>query len=172
LAASVHRQQPGRPIYFLWVGGQLDGPEFGLLWHDATKLRVGPYLRFLGVQSNPFDYFSAFDVFALVSREDPFPLVMLECASLAKPLLCFESSGGASEFVDKSCGFVMPYLDVDEMARCIFQLHESPELRSGLGKSAAEKVRSKHDVDISAPRILDIIELMSSPSSAHAKSSR
>jgi len=173
LAASVQRQQPGRSIYFVWVGGQREGAEVGALWLDVTNLKlVESHIKFLGVQSNPLDYFSAFDVFALVSREDPFPLVMLECASLAKPILCFENSGGAPEFVDRSCGFVIPYLDVDEMAARIFELQDSPELRFELGQRAAEKVRLKHDVDVSAAKILDIIELVSAPSLGHAKSSR
>ena len=28
---------------------------------------------FLGMKSNPLDYFRACDIFALMSREDPFP---------------------------------------------------------------------------------------------------
>ena len=58
------------------------------------------------------DYFSIFDVFALMFREDPFPLVCLEAALLEKPNLCFARAGGASELVESDSGFVVPYLDL------------------------------------------------------------
>jgi glycosyltransferase involved in cell wall biosynthesis len=60
-------------------------------------------------------YFAAFDVFALVSREDPFPVVCLEAASLGKPIVCFNSSDGEKEFVENDCGFVVPDLDIEIM---------------------------------------------------------
>jgi glycosyltransferase involved in cell wall biosynthesis len=163
LAASVVRQQKERQVYFVWLGGQSEGgDEFGPLWLDVKNLGLGDYVKFLGAQSNPLDYFSAFDVFALVSREDCFPLVMLECAALGKPILCFADSGGATEFVDESCGFVSPYLDTDDMAARILELQNSPELRRSLGERAAEKVRANHDVAVSASKIRDIIERVAS----------
>lgn len=158
LASAVHRQSPQPPVYFLWVGGENQGPSFDLLWHDVRRLGIERYIRFAGALPNALDYFACFDMLALVSREDPFPLVMLECASLRKPILCFDGSGGAVEFVDDSCGYVVPYLDINEMAKKVLLLHQSPEICLSMGACASQKVQSDHDVDIVAPRVFDIME--------------
>ena len=159
LARAVYQRQPKTPIYFLWVGGESQGLRFFELWHDVKNVDLEKYIHFLGIRSNPLDYFSAFDIFALVSREDPYPLVCLEAASLCKPIVCFDSSaGGEAEFVENDCGFVVPYLDVETMADKVTELLNSAELRQRLGQRAAQKVRERHDVEVVAPKIFDIIK--------------
>jgi len=158
LARTVYQRKPERPVHFIWVGGESKGPTFGALWHDAKHIGLEDCIHFVGTQPNPLDYFVTFDVFALVSREDPYPLVNLEVASLGKPIVCFDGSGGAKEFVEDDCGFVVPYLDIETMADRVVDLLNSPELRQRFGQQAAKKVRERHDVAIAAPKLLGIIE--------------
>ncbi len=94
---------------------------------------------FLEHKPNPLDYYSAIDAFASVSREDSFPLVCLESASFAKPILCFEKAGGMAEFVENDCGFVVPFLDTGRFADKILELCENPESH----KNARRKCRKK-----------------------------
>ena len=97
-------------------------------------------------------------MFCLTSREDPYPLVNLEVASLGMPIVCFEGSGGSEEFVEDDCGFVVPYLELETMADRVSELLDSTELRRRLGGRAASKVRERHDLEDTAPQILGIIE--------------
>jgi glycosyltransferase involved in cell wall biosynthesis len=94
----------------------------------------------------------------MVSREDPFPLVCLESASFSKPILCFEKAGGMAEFVENDCGFIVPFLDTETFADRILELYENPNRSKTLGENAAKKVRGNHDIEISAPKVLEIIE--------------
>lgn len=158
LARTVHQRQPGASVYFVWVGGENKGPRFGELMHDVKKVGLEEHIRFIGTQPNPLDYFAAYDVFAMVSREDPFPLVCLEAASVGKPIVCFDVSGGAKEFVENDCGYVVPYLDVETMAARVQDLLSSAELRQQFRRRASEKVRERHDVSIGAAKILQIIK--------------
>ena len=112
----------------------------GALRSDLRLLALEDRVHFVGNKPNPLDYSSLFGVFALVSREDAFPLVMLEAASLGKPIVCFADSGGATEFVNNSCGFVVPYLGIEAMAAKVLELLESVSLRRSLGEQAAKKV--------------------------------
>jgi glycosyltransferase involved in cell wall biosynthesis len=98
-----------------------------------------------------------FDVFTLTSREDPYPAVVLEAAALGKPIVCFQQSGGAPEFVEGDCGFVVPYLDVEAMAGRIAELLDDDDLRTRLGEAARRKVGMQHDLNRVAPRISQII---------------
>lgn len=142
LEEAVNRRLPER-TFFLWVGG------------DKTSTEGG--VRFLGSRKNPFDYFAACDIFAMVSREDPFPIVCLEAAALERPIVCFEKAGGIPEFVEQDCGFIVPYLDIEAMAEKIVKLLDSEGLRRSLGERARHKVIERHDINISAPRLLMLI---------------
>jgi glycosyltransferase involved in cell wall biosynthesis len=158
IAAAVHRLSPEIPIYFVWVGGAAKGDfRFFEMEYDAKKLGLEKYVRFLEHQPNPLDYYAALDVFAMVSREDPYPLVCLETASLGKPVICFADAGGMPEFVENDSGFIVPYLDTGAFAGRILELYANPDLRAKMGASAARKVRERHDITASAPRIIEII---------------
>ena len=106
----------------------------------------------------PQDYFCAADVFAMVSREDPFPLVCLEAAALGKPILCFRDAGGMPEFVEDDAGFCVPFLDVEAMAEAIKRFQTDGGLLADRGLAARAKVIARHDLNISAARIAEIIK--------------
>ena len=160
LALAVRRRMAelANPVHFVWVGGENQGPNFGALWHDVVLAGLADCMHFVGTQTDPLPHLSTFDVFALVSREDPFPLVMLEAASLGKPIVAFDGAGGAKEFVEHDAGFVVPYLDIEAMAARVLQLLSSDELRHRFGSQAREKVRRRHDVAMVAPQLLTLIE--------------
>jgi len=157
LAINVFNKCNGLPIYFVWIGGSKEGSEIYQLQHDIRQAELSDRIFLVPEVSNPMDYFAAFDIFAMVSREDPFPLVNLEAASLGKPIVCFENAGGSPEFVEKDAGFVVPYLDLDAMADKVITLAKDEGLRNRLGNRAAKKVQERHDISIAAPKILQVI---------------
>jgi glycosyltransferase involved in cell wall biosynthesis len=98
------------------------------------------------------------DVFALPSREDPFPLVMLEAATHGLPTVCFAQAGGAPEFVGADAGVVVPYLDVDAFAAACAALRDDPARRTALGLEARRRVGAEHGVETQGPKLLRSIE--------------
>jgi len=145
------------PLCFLWVGGQQKGQEYDNLAYDIFRADLADIVRFVGEKDNPYDYYAASDIFAMVSREDPFPLVCLEAAALGKPILCFDNAGGMKEFVEQDAGIIIPYLDIAAMARGCAQLIKSSELREKMGSRARDKVKKRHDIELAAPNLLKII---------------
>jgi glycosyltransferase involved in cell wall biosynthesis len=158
LARALQKRMAPKEVHFVWVGGDASGPEFGMLWHDVRRIGLEPFVHFVGHRENPRDYFAAFDAFALTSREDPYPLVVLEAAALGLPILGFEKSGGIGEFVENDAGFMVPYLDVEAMSARAAELLSDENLRRKLGARAREKAAQRHDVSVAAPRIVNIIE--------------
>ncbi|MDN5203106.1 glycosyltransferase family 4 protein [Fulvivirgaceae bacterium BMA10] len=146
-----------REVCFVWVGANLDSPSYKTFISDLKKLKLEHKIRFIERVPNPADYFSTFDVFLMTSREDPFPLVCLENASLKTPVICFENAGGISEFVEQDAGFVVPYLDISAMTSKLELLMKDEALRKKLGEAAAQKVKVRHDVPIASAEIKDII---------------
>jgi len=155
LAYIVEQKNKNNSIKFLWVGGDENDEH---LQHDIVNTMMAKTIHFIGAKPNPLDYFASFDLFVLMSREDPYPLVCLEAASLGKPIICFDKAGGEPEFVENDCGFVIPYLNLDVMSNRIIELYQSPALCRRLGQNAKDKVSQRHNINTSAPNLLRIIK--------------
>ena len=143
---------------FLWVGGGGTGDESLRFDHDVRSLGLEARCRCVPTTADVMDYYFAMDVFALTSREDPFPLVMLEAGACHLPTVCFAGSGGGPEYVANDAGLIAPYLDVATFAAHLQTLAGSPELRQRLGEAAAKKVQLKHVVEAQGPKMQASIE--------------
>ncbi len=144
------------PAHFVWIGGNKD--QVRAMRQQARELRLQGTVHFIGSRADVGPYYEASDVFLLTSREDPFPLVMLEAALRGKPVVCFDKSGGAPEFVQHDAGFVVPAFAVDEMARKLCLLLRSDQLRRSMGDAGRLRVLRHHDINTSAPRIAAMIQ--------------
>lgn len=158
IAHRLHANRSGK-LRFLWVGGGHKGDTETLQFeHDLRTLGLDSICRRIVTTADVDDYYCAMDVFALTSREDPFPLVMLEAAMHGLPTICFALAGGGPSFVGDDAGIVVPYLDVDQFASAIDALRTESEQRTALGLGAQRKVRRHHCVETQAPKLLRSIE--------------
>jgi glycosyltransferase involved in cell wall biosynthesis len=162
LADAVAARRPQRPIAFIWAGGDMQSREFGVLEARRARGLRPDSLAFTGEVPDPRPVFAAFDVFAMTSREDPFPLVCLEAAALGLPILTFDA-GGACEFVARGCGFVVPAYDVDAMADHVVTLAADPALRRRVGRRARELVLDEHDIGRACRRLARLIDKTAPP---------
>jgi glycosyltransferase involved in cell wall biosynthesis len=154
--ARIVKAKTNIQVHFIWMGGDSTGLEIQKLNYDVTRLNLESRVHFLGVKDNLLDFLAASDIFMLCSREEPVGIVALEAASLGKPVLCFEQAGGMPEFVQDNCGFVLPYLDIEEMANHIIMLQENRSLIRTLGENAAKKVQT-NDINIACKKIESVI---------------
>lgn len=147
-------------FHFYWIGG-FDPKEtdqrYGA-WSDhmraARKDGLERYVTFLGYKDNLNEYLAAGDVFLLTSRDEPFPLAMLEAAECGLPVICFAGAGGSPEFVEEDSGFVIPYEDVCAMADKVKTLMDDKELRLRIGARGREKLLSGFTFDQTTPHVL------------------
>ncbi|MFN4145737.1 MAG: glycosyltransferase family 4 protein [Runella sp.] len=107
--------------YIVWLGSK---SEYGLSYYIQQRVRL-ENLNFIALGSKGeqdyYDYLNLCDGFVLTSREDPFPLVMIEAAYLQKPVVGFDS-GGISEFVLPGMGGVAPAFDIGALAHLMRQI--------------------------------------------------
>ncbi len=158
LAVTILNHFTKIPMYFVWLGGKNSGVEYSQLVHDIEKTGFKEKIILIPTVQNPLDYFTLFDIFAMVSREDSYPTINLEVGSLQIPIVCFDNAGGSPEFVENDAGFIVPYLDINAMVAKIITLAEDKNLRKQLGKRAREKVIEKHSVSIGSGKIYQIIQ--------------
>ncbi|RBQ06965.1 glycosyltransferase family 4 protein [Pedobacter miscanthi] len=113
-------------IKIIWIGGEEDT---GVYYYakKTVEYKFPERVKFLGAQSEEYyNYLNAADAFLLLSREDSFPLVMLEAATLGKPIVGF-NSGGISEFVTKSTGIVVETWRTKDLAEAMMEVKNHPE---------------------------------------------
>lgn len=126
-------------VDFVWVG-HWDEEMHRQIEHKLGETPFGSRVHFVGYDPDTSLYHAGSDVYALTSREDPFPNVVLESFDVAVPVVAFSSTGGAAKFVEEVNGMVVPFQDVQSLSSAVCQLLTSPDMCSSMGKIAQEKV--------------------------------
>jgi glycosyltransferase involved in cell wall biosynthesis len=158
VAKAVPLLRPAKRHIFLWIGVDEDSPEHRQMVHDRSHLRLEQSLKLITSVSNPHDYLSALDVFTLTSREDAFPMVSLEAAALGIPVICFAGSGGTQDLVGSDGGHVVPYLDIDAMAKAVIALSDDPARRRHIGEILRARAAAHFTLETQCPKLLAVIE--------------
>jgi glycosyltransferase involved in cell wall biosynthesis len=160
-AAELRALLPGRRVVHVWIGGGELSPAWEAAHEMAAAAGLGDAVCFVGEQADALDWMRAFDLFVLPSREDAFPLVCLEAASVGVPVVCFDT-GGIADFVAPSgeppAGAVVPYPDVVAFARACARLLDDDAERAAAGELAARRVAERHAVEVGARHLLDELE--------------
>ena len=157
VAKAAEAQAPDLPLHFVWIGGDDQGYAARLA-DEVARAGLAGRVHLPGRQSNPWDWFRLFDLFVLTSREDAFPLVCLENASVGNPVVCFDT-GGMPEFVGPDeCGAVTDFPDVEAMAARVVSLARDADERRRRGERGEARVRERYDVSVCAPLWYEAME--------------
>ncbi len=155
VAREVLNTQPN--IHFVWVGIPDNGEETRRLRYDLDRMGIVSNVHLLPPGGNYLDYVACFDLFTLTSREDPYPLVILEAGLNRNPVLCFDGSGGSPDFVGTDTGCLIPYLNLSAMANVLGKLSDDPTERVRLGDLFYERAMA-HDVTRLVPQLLSKLD--------------
>ncbi len=136
-------EDKARPVHFAWIG---HGPNHQDLLKEAARRGIADRVHAPGPQDNPFPFLAAFDIEAMTSRDDPFPLVVMETAYLGSPVIAFRDAGGAHEFIGDDCGVVVEEMNAGAFAQAVNRLVHDDALRKRLGDNA--RARSAKGFDI------------------------
>jgi len=129
-------------VHFLWAGDiefmlkTYLGPEIAAA--AATgRFHLIPFTERVG------DYFAAADIFALTSREDPYPTVVMEALACGVPCVAFDGAGGIPELLRRErAGRVAKLADTEDFLIQLTALLDHEKLyamRPRLAAMAAEK---------------------------------
>jgi glycosyltransferase involved in cell wall biosynthesis len=120
----------------IWIGDLESGPDGDRVRHELRVLGMTERIRFTGSLPEPHAVLAQADVFCLTSREDPYPLAMVEAAALGRPIVGFAGTGGVEEFCRAAGGTIVGYADTAAMASAVRAL-ERGEVQPGRGLAAA-----------------------------------
>ena len=124
-----------------------EGSERPMLEGLAESVGVADRVVWRGWTDETRTCVDAFDVFALPSRFEGFPLALLE-ALLARLAVVASDVGGVSEIVhDGETGLLVPADDPDALARAIRRLLADADLRQRLGEQGRQHVLERFTAD-------------------------
>jgi len=142
VANRIRQLLPRQQIRFIWLGQENQPEVRRLLEQDIERAGLSGVVILPGSTPDPRRFFESLSLFLLPSREDSWPLVMLEAAAAGKPIVCFQRSGGAEEFVAGGGGIAVPYLDVEAMAQAVVRYLSEPDLMKRDSLIARQIVRA------------------------------
>lgn len=145
IASSVCQRNP--KAVFIWVG-HADTAMEQKVKARIEQLGLKDKVLIAGFNAEPFDYYASASAFALTSREDPFPNVVLESVAVGVPVVAFESTTGAADFIQEQGGRLARHLEPADFADRLLEL---------LGNSQGPVV----DSDLSLQRyLLDLLHAL------------
>ncbi len=147
IANQLFIKNPNASIIFKWAGA-LPGLGLDRLNYELSKCNLTNKVFFEFASPNLNKFYETIDLFLLPSREDPYPLVILEAAKNNVPSICFDSVCGSKDFIiNSNGGLVVPFLDIDATVDTIISFYNNIELAKELGNNANEYLISTHSND-------------------------
>ncbi|MFZ2540214.1 MAG: glycosyltransferase family 4 protein [Gallionella sp.] len=126
-------------VDFVWVG-HWDAKMQSDIEKRLLDRPCKDHIHFVGYDPDTSIYHAGSDVYALTSREDPFPNVVLESLDAGVPVVAFSSTGGAANLVVEVGGLTVPAQNVAAFSAAICRLLDTPGLSASLGKAAQDHV--------------------------------
>ena len=145
LARAAIRACARRPdLNVVWVGHRdpILCADVDALLREAG---IADRFHFVGLDFDTDDYYAGADVYALTSREDPFPSVVLESLAVGTPVVAFAGTGGGADLVERGVGFTVPAFDVDAYADALLRIVNDPPLRERFGAQGRALIDREFD---------------------------
>lgn len=113
-------------------------------------------VRVLGLIPDARRYFTAFDIFALPSRYEGFPYVVLEAMAASIPIVSTRVSGSAELIDAEQIGFVVPNEDdTTVFAEATAALAQDPEMRERMSRNC-ERAAERFSTTTMIQRTVDL----------------
>jgi glycosyltransferase involved in cell wall biosynthesis len=117
-----------------------DGPEHERLVQLIAELGVTDRVRLLGFVADPPAFYEAMDLYALSSRREGLPNVLLEAMAFEVPIVATRVAGVPKLIDDGANGMLIPCSDLDALVAAIGRLCDDASLRRRLGQAGRETV--------------------------------
>jgi len=122
------RRMSESEVHCLWVGHH-DLDTLEVVHRLLRRYDLESCFHLVGFVRDPLEYYAAADIYALTSREDPFPNVVLECLHIGLPVVAFRGLTGCDDCILENGGRLVEPLDCDAFARETINLIATPKAK-------------------------------------------
>lgn len=125
------------PNYRLLIVGNGEEIYVSNIKRLADEMNLSNEISFEGNQTNISKYYKKAKVTVLSSLFEGFPNVLVESISLGTPIVSFDCESGPKDIIQNHVnGFLVPMLNVEELATSIIKLIENPLQKKSIIKSS------------------------------------
>ncbi|MDK9773410.1 glycosyltransferase family 4 protein [Vibrio sp. B181a] len=126
-------------IHFDIVG---DGPDLAAFSEAIESLSIGSRVTVHGRLNNVTGLYQNAGVFILTSRNEGFPMVLLEAQSHGLPVVSFDCETGPSEMIQHGYnGYLVDTFDTEAFSEHLVDLFEDRSLRNVMSKNSSRNVK-------------------------------
>ena len=125
-----------------------EGSERANILAEAARLGIADRVLMPGFLAAPHRYIGHFDIFALSSDSEQFPISLVEAMAAGLPIVSTDVGDVKMMVTRANIAFIVPLNDEPAFAQAIGALASDPELRSAIGM--ANRIDALRDFDESA----------------------
>lgn len=122
-----------------------EGPERDAIRAVADECDIGHRVHLPGFASNPERFIGLFDIFALSSDSEQFPISLIEAMAAGLPVAAPAVGDVARMVSEPNAPLIGPAGDEAALARALEQLAADPALREEIGGANRDKARAEYD---------------------------
>ena len=122
-----------------------EGPEHGVIREAATRFEVDHRVHLPGAVGDPASVIGLFDIFALSSRSEQFPLSVVEAMAAGLPVAAPAVGDIASIVARENIDYITRPGDTAALGRALDELAGDPEGRAEIGAANRAKARAQFD---------------------------
>jgi len=147
LDVCIKTSKKNTSIVFFWIG-EFDDIELKYKIESRIKDEgLEKKCIFIGPMSWHINNLGPYDLLLLTSREDPYPLVVIEAAFNKLPSIIFSGTGGIQEFVQNDAGWSINDFSTSEITNLIIELSKNRNEIISKGKLANLRALEWHSND-------------------------
>ena len=121
------------------------GPESERIAAEARALGVGDRLVMPGFLADPAQWIGRFDIFALSSDSEQFPISLVEAMAAGLPAVATAVGDVVHMVADDNKPLIVEAGDEAALAAALDSLAERPDLRRAIGRANREKAMAEYD---------------------------
>lgn len=142
--------------WHIWGSGNND-----LETQIANKIKdykLDNFLLIKGTTYNLYDLYNDYAMYVMTSRNEGFPMVLIEAHTAKLPIVSFDINCGPDEIIkNEENGYLIEVFDVEQMAEKINYLIENPDVRLKMSKNTKID-KEKLKIDCILEKWINIID--------------
>ncbi len=154
IAAITNRKD----LYFVWIGEIAQDMKQEVDKILKTAGRAKSRIHLPGFSTQTHDYYLAANVYALSSREDPFPSTALEALNAGTPVIMIKDTGGIEDLTPHDCVIAIENDEDASFTHAIEPLLGNPKHLQELGNKGPALIGEKFGFCSYVGDLLDVLE--------------
>lgn len=135
-----------------------DGPTRVSLMEEVQRKNLINHVQWLGIQTNPYPYYRAANLFCLPSLTEGSPNVLLEALALGTPVISTDCPSGPRELLEQGrWGYLVPMQNPSALVEAILDRIVHPEAWLARATQAKPVIREQYAPALGVKHLEDLL---------------